>query len=166
MQDREARGSFATQADWPRELSLSAGFWAPPVEAGRPASLRGARRPAQGLGVRPKLSTFWEAPRPGRPGLGDAGGTQEDRSQRERERETGGLTVRLNDSPSAVPSTNLPWTASFAGSVRFMMTRAKSLQGLNAPPHFAVENSEINSESHIMRGPALIPPPHRPSKAL
>lgn len=27
------------------------------------------------------------------------------------------------------------------------MTRARSLQGLNAPPHFAAENSEINSES-------------------
>ena len=85
---------------------------------------------------------------------------------REGDRETGGLAVRLSDSPSAVPSTNLPWSASFAGSARFMMTRAKSLRGLNAPPHFAVENSEINSESRIMRGPALIPPPHRPSKAL
>ena len=46
------------------------------------------------------------------------------------------------------------------------MTRAKSLQGLNALPRFAVENSEINSESRITSGPALTAPPHRPSKAL
>lgn len=90
MQDNEARGSFVTQADWSGELSLSAGFWAPPVEVGRPATLRGARRPAQGLAVRPKLSSFWEAPRPGSPGLGDAGGTQEDQSQRERDKLRGG----------------------------------------------------------------------------
>ena len=75
-----------TQADWSRELSLSASFWALPVEVGRPATLRGARRPAQGLAVRPKLSSFWEAPRPGSLGLGDAGGTQEDRSQIERDK--------------------------------------------------------------------------------
>lgn len=75
-----------TQADWSQELSLSAGFWAPPVQVGRPATLRRARRPAQGLAVKPKLSSFWQAPRPGSPGLGDAGGTQEDRSQRERDK--------------------------------------------------------------------------------
>lgn len=95
-----------TQADWSRELSLSAGFWAPPVEVGRPATLRGARRPAQGLAVRPKLSSFWEAPRPGSPGLGDAGGTQEDQSQRERQtsgRGERGPAALLNDSPLAVP---------------------------------------------------------------
>ena len=37
MPDKKARGSFATQADWSRELSPSAGCWDPPagrVEAG------------------------------------------------------------------------------------------------------------------------------------
>ncbi|XP_010849605.1 PREDICTED: LOW QUALITY PROTEIN: T-cell leukemia homeobox protein 3 [Bison bison bison] len=34
IQDNEARGILVTQADWSQELSLSAGFWAPPVQLG------------------------------------------------------------------------------------------------------------------------------------
>lgn len=89
-----------TQADWSGALPERWFLQAPPVEVGAQLHLRKTGAPPR-ASVRPKLSSFWEAPRPGSPGLGVQGAPRRIRA-RERDKLQGGgergPAALLNDS--------------------------------------------------------------------